>query len=758
MEASSADGTPTTARHAGIGGPTFDPTVDTPRIQRQRPRLSTSSDLDTTSFPTDSSDSDATFLDDDEMPFPHYPPLKHEPPSPETIARSDAIAALLGEARVVFCQACIRRWMQRKRFRNRVRMHKRRNTIMQELLESETAYVDSLDTIVEVYLQPLRENLEISAVIGSPSSAGSILPSQNTLRSLFSDIDVIRNYNTHLLHSLRQRYAKWTPSTRIGDIFLTMNHFLKPYSTYCTDYKKALGTLGKLNRSQSFVLFLERALQRPESKGRSLRDLLQLPVQRIPQYKAMLDELALNTWASHRDKGDLIKAAQSITELANYVIDSKTDVQHIIQVLNIQGRLTGKFENLVNTSRRFIREGDLIEVRGKSKRATYHMFLFSDVLLFTKPDENVAEYDELHYCVKRTFALEELTSAKETTISSTISADQVAVDAHGAGYALSLKTETKTILLIAPSARERKQWLADLYACIDDAIVQHYFRLVEAQKRVVHQELIAVVSSRKWSKAHNGNASRSISPEKDGSKKKRAITIGRIMGRKVAADVNPPATQTTQNPLHSSLNRSSTASLTNDPVTRRSSVGGTLPVLSDQPLGIRYENHDLLSRHPLEGDPKVLQKSVSTTQLDLLIAEMKHDPRRAIFLAPKLEHTMKRIQQEAQLFDQQQKRPKKKTHKFTRSISWTFKGAEEEKEKVPKKRNTKGSSHDSKLKTHSRVSSRSEKEKEREDRDTDRRYDEDKDKGKERDKGPPEQPARKRNHASRASEDRSRTK
>jgi hypothetical protein len=98
-----------------------------------------------------------------------------------------------------------------------------------------------------------------------------------TLRSLFSDIEVIRNYNSALLQQILRRHAQWGPYQKIGtpvvlvacslflsrvcrtkreltfvlwfsvatgDVFVRMNHFLKAYSNYCKHYKEALITLG----------------------------------------------------------------------------------------------------------------------------------------------------------------------------------------------------------------------------------------------------------------------------------------------------------------------------------------------------------------------------------------------------------------------------------------------------------------------------------------------------------------------------------
>lgn len=123
-----------------------------------------------------------------------------------------------------------------------------------------------LTTMGYHHKQPMRDSL---------SSNEPILPSELTLRSLFSDMEVIKNYNSALLVQLQKRKLSWGPYQKIGmvfrrialhthvlthciayhslvrsysgDVFVRMNHFLKAYSNYCKHYKEALITLGNIS-------------------------------------------------------------------------------------------------------------------------------------------------------------------------------------------------------------------------------------------------------------------------------------------------------------------------------------------------------------------------------------------------------------------------------------------------------------------------------------------------------------------------------
>jgi hypothetical protein len=57
--------------------------------------------------------------------------------------------------------------------------------------------------------QPLRDSLATNE---------PILPSEMTLRSLFSDMEVIRNYNSALMQQILRRHAQWGPYQKIGTL------------------------------------------------------------------------------------------------------------------------------------------------------------------------------------------------------------------------------------------------------------------------------------------------------------------------------------------------------------------------------------------------------------------------------------------------------------------------------------------------------------------------------------------------------------
>ena len=63
-----------------------------------------------------------------------------------------------------------------------------------------------------------------------------------------------------------------------------------------------------------FARFLEQAQQDPRSMGLSIADLLIEPVQRIPRYKLLLEQLLKYTPESHPDYANMGAALESVCE------------------------------------------------------------------------------------------------------------------------------------------------------------------------------------------------------------------------------------------------------------------------------------------------------------------------------------------------------------------------------------------------------------------------------------------------------------
>jgi len=319
------------------------------------------------------------------------------------------------------------------------RVHTHRARVAREILASERHYVSSLQTIVEIYIQPMNQ----------------IVPSvKDYSRSLFSELEVILGYNSMLLRTLSERIEKWSHFQCLGDVFLKMTDFLRVYTQYVNNFNSALTTISLSKQHPQLGPFLQMCAKDSRCKGLDLASLLILPIQRIPRYVLLLEDMVRHTTQNHADFPNLRNALWKMKAVAEYVNDKKREADNIHEVLNVQEKV-GKIDgvNLAVPHRRYIREGFLNEIRGPSRNKHYY-FLFNDLLLCTKQNASVFGKVVGYQFLSRL-------SLNETSRIQLLQAKD-----HIPKFAFQVESDGVTLTLSALSSEELDLWVADLQTAI----------------------------------------------------------------------------------------------------------------------------------------------------------------------------------------------------------------------------------------------------------------------------------------------------
>jgi hypothetical protein len=307
--------------------------------------------------------------------------------------------------KVIKIQALIRGRRARKIY---VMLGHRKN-VAKEIVNSEENYVENLRKIIKLYKIPLQNNPQL-------------LTSPADIKTIFSELDVILNYNSMMLGQLKERLSRWNHFQRLGDIFLRMTEFLKVYTQYVKNFNDALRQVSLCNQNREFREFLQKTREDPLSMNLTFIDFLVMPVQRIPRYVILLNDLLNCTPKSHEDYNDVKLAVEKLNLVCVYVNEKKRDAENLDLVLNVQEKLVpGKkgsslHKNLAEAHRRYIREGYLACVKLSSNndiitKSKHHYFiLFNDLLLETKLKKGVL--DKLTYVNIGTHPKEEKLSQK----------------------------------------------------------------------------------------------------------------------------------------------------------------------------------------------------------------------------------------------------------------------------------------------------------------------------------------------------------
>lgn len=241
--------------------------------------------------------------------------------------------------------------------------HDFRLQAIQEILDSEKNYLHQLEILMNFFVNPLKEQ----AIITDASHT-----------SLFGQIEMIYNLNGEFLKELEENLEN------VGKAFMKIAPFFKLYSVYAFDYKNALLILQELSlKNPVFRKFLENNESRPEV-SRKLNSLMIVPIQRIPRYKLLLEQLLLYTSPSELDYKILKDSVKQIESTCSH-INSVVEEQEVTQmILNVQNSLVNRMPNIVKPGRKVVKEGDLFKVTRNGNQVKRYCVLMSDIFMYCK--------------------------------------------------------------------------------------------------------------------------------------------------------------------------------------------------------------------------------------------------------------------------------------------------------------------------------------------------------------------------------------
>jgi len=243
-------------------------------------------------------------------------------------------------------------------------MEKLRMRAIEEIINSEKTYLRQLEMIEEYFMNPIQDS--------------GLLPRQ-TFVSIFGDILGIRQVNKELLNEME------VSTEKIGKVFLELAPYLKFYSTYANDFQEATKLVEQwTEKSKPFKELLSNQESRPEVKMK-LNSLLITPVQRIPRYKLLLEDIIKNTPRFHPDKTNLEQARTQIDAVAWHINDQIKEHESNMIMVDIQTSLQGGLPKILKPGRKLLRQGTLMKVNknGGHAQARY-VILFSDMLMYCK--------------------------------------------------------------------------------------------------------------------------------------------------------------------------------------------------------------------------------------------------------------------------------------------------------------------------------------------------------------------------------------
>lgn len=247
--------------------------------------------------------------------------------------------------------------------------------IVEEIIQSEQAYIDNLKVLWKLYLLPLRDE----------KLARKLQLHSDDIKSIFSCVETIMNFHEVMLLDL-------TSEPDVSKVFLKYSPFLKIYVQYVSSYDALLKTIAKSSEVPAFQNYMRERQSNKASKGLDMTAFLIMPIQRVPRYELLLRELLTNcvefdsNGNPNPQHSSISQAYQKVVSINSAVNESKRQVEMMSETLQIQNRFQSLPAGcvLLAAHRKFMLGGELItEARSFFGGAKFFkVFLFNDILIW----------------------------------------------------------------------------------------------------------------------------------------------------------------------------------------------------------------------------------------------------------------------------------------------------------------------------------------------------------------------------------------
>ncbi|XP_031716511.1 rho guanine nucleotide exchange factor 17 [Anarrhichthys ocellatus] len=252
-----------------------------------------------------------------------------------------------------------------------------RKHVMMTLLDTEQSYVESLRSLIQGYLRPLKQ----------PDSGSIVDPL--LVDEMFYQIPEILEHHEHFLEQVAGCVGQWHDRQTVGHFLIqsfSKETLANMYSAYIDNFLNAKDAVRIAKEAKpAFHKFLEQNMRENKEK-QALGDLMIKPVQRIPRYELLVKDLLKHTPEDHPDHPYLLDAQRDIKRLAERINKGRRSAEEAERearvIQEIEAHIEG-VEHILNPQRKFLRQEMVMEAKTVGGKKDRSLFLFSDLIICT---------------------------------------------------------------------------------------------------------------------------------------------------------------------------------------------------------------------------------------------------------------------------------------------------------------------------------------------------------------------------------------
>ncbi|GJQ83722.1 putative Eps15 homology domain protein [Trypoxylus dichotomus] len=323
---------------------------------------------------------------------------------------------------------------------------KKRQDCINELIQTEKAYIDDMKVVYEVFELPLLESHVVE---------------KNDVEGIFVNWREILLCNKNFLDDLLERTN--SGSDVVGDIICAHLPKMTAYITFCSKQLDSATLLQKLTEtSAAFRDVVKKCQNNVKTKGMPLSSFLIKPMQRITKYPLLIGKIMENTADNHPDTPFLktaLEVAEDFLKQVNEKIRSKENHERFDWMQkHIQTDFSIEFDSCTNKlgPRKLLHFGYLTKVKSGKELVG---FLLNDFLLLVQPSKSITSTqftfqrnnNATYKVYKQPILIQDLKTSRGSAENVEYGTDSNRV--------LRVQDKKQIISLLAPSVNECNLWL-----------------------------------------------------------------------------------------------------------------------------------------------------------------------------------------------------------------------------------------------------------------------------------------------------------
>jgi len=244
----------------------------------------------------------------------------------------------------------------------------------------------------------------------------------------------------------------------ISKLFIDISKFFKIYEAYLVNYELAQKNRAKLLiKNKKYAELIDKSMAHPlNPRGYSLETLLIEPVQRLPRYRLLLQQLkkySVNDSEIKWEHGNVCRALETMEKIASEANEAIRKSENKTKIMEIMNRMS--FQTRVDLAdvdgRMFIKEG-LLHRQCRRVVKPFNFWLFSDLFIY---GEQV---------ILSTAVADAIGSLPTYNINRTINLNACKIISANDSYAncenaFIVQSPQKSFVVWAASPSERQEWM-----------------------------------------------------------------------------------------------------------------------------------------------------------------------------------------------------------------------------------------------------------------------------------------------------------